>query len=541
MSSTDPHAPADRFSPADAFLPGEGFAAGEEYAPLAPPAAAEPPPAGPADAGPEPLPGPFLPTEGVWPNRAAWATGVGAVLCLGIWQFGLWEVELSDPPAGVLAANPPADSPASPAADPAALDWGEEWDPAAGLAADPVEVAGGSDPAAGDAFDLLAADGPAEPPADADLWGDDPTAAAESAEPAAEPAEALASVAFDPPAVPAADPPAAAAPAGPADFWAEPPAADPAEPAAALAAADAAAGPDPFAAGVAGEPVDPFAPDPPADAATAAIEPVGTPDDEPAVRVASASSAGPADAAAVVPADRDDPFYPVDEPTDGPAPANAGGDAAAGLAAASATESLLAAVDAAIEAGELLEAHTALSRLWWDAPDDRPRVRGRLDGTARQIYFDAASHFMTPRTVAAGETLADVAADLSVPAMYLARVNRVAPSTVGEGDELKVIRGPFGAACDLAGGTLTVHAHGYYVRAFHCDAAGVPPGNYAVAGKAGSGAGVSLLLTPADGGDPVKLSAAEPTGAAPGLDLSNLDAGQVFDLLDVGGTVVVRP
>ena len=258
---------------------------------------------------------------------------------------------------------------------------------------------------------------------------------------------------------------------------------------------------------------------------------------EPGVRTASAAEPAAAPES-VVPAAANDPFAPA-EPAAGAEPA---ADVPETAEPAGAGEQLVAAVDAAIAAGEILEAHTALSRLWWDAPADRPAIRGRLDGTARQIYFDADSHFMTPRTVAPGETLADVAADLALPEMYLARVNRVAPQSVTPGDELKVIRGPFGAACDLAGGTFTVHAHGYYVRAFRCDAAGVEPGGYTVAAKAKSDAGLRILLTPADGGAPVTLSAGgEPTAAAPGLALSVGDAAQAFDLLDVGGAVSVRP
>ena len=537
MPPTDPHADelrsrSEPFAPADAFLP-DG-----DHDPYADPAPRDPAPAGDFAAGPAPLPGPFVPTEGVPANRAAWAAAAGAAACLGVWQFGLWEVELSDPPAGELAENGGPAEPGAPATDPAALDWGSEWDPDAGLTGDPAA----DDPAGGgDAFDLLAdAAPPADPAAvDADLWGEEP---AEVAVPTADPLDA---VAFDPPPIPDSPPagPAAAA-ENPAGFWGE-------EPPAVAAAPET----DPFAAGALGEPADPFAPAAsPVDATpVAAAASIAEVDEDPfgpavpasavaadAVRVASASSAD--DAAAVVPADRDDPFYTDDEPA-GAAPAgpNSAADFFADSPARSATDDLIAAVDAAVEAGEVLEAHTALSRLWWDAPADRPRVRGRLDGTARRIYFDAASHFMTPRTVAAGESLADVAADLSVPVMYLARVNAVAPAAVTAGTDLKVIRGPFGAACDLAGGTLTVHAHGYYVRAFHCDAAGVRPGAYSVGAKAKTPAGVSLLLNPAAGGDPVKLSAAETTDAAPGLGLSSLDAAQVFDLLKVGDSLVVRP
>ena len=191
----------------------------------------------------------------------------------------------------------------------------------------------------------------------------------------------------------------------------------------------------------------------------------------------------------------------------------------------------------------MLQAHTWLSRLWWDDPAGRSALRGRLDGTARQIYFDATSHFMTPRTVAPGETLADVAADLSVPEMYLARVNRVAPAAVAAGDELKVIRGPFGAALDLSGagaGTVTVHAHGYYVRAFRVQSGGVTPGEYTVAAKVRSPAGVRILLTGPEGAALTLIGGPAPAGR-PAVTLRPADADQVFDLLETNGALSVRP
>ena len=471
-----------------------------------------------APAGP---PGPFLPSESPWPNRVVWASAAGAVLCLGVWQAGLWEVELTNPPAGTLAERIDNDpdaglgEPIDAVAEAAALDWGEEWDPGAGLDPGPVAVAedvpADADPADelpadGDAFDLLAA---ADPGADdADPWGGDP-------------------VAFDPPAAP--DPPTAAGPEEPAGFWAD-------EPAVAVAPI-----PDPAAeppGGVFAPPPTPPAAAPPAAAVADAAAPGAVADRDPfapadpPVRVASASSAT---AGPVVTADGGDPFGPVEAPKETP-PEPAVPGPPVDLSAA-----LLEAVDAALAAGEVLEAHAALSRLWWDEPNVRPAIRGRLDGTARQIYFDAASHFMTPRTVQAGETLADVAADLSVPPMYLARVNRVAPASVTAGTELKVIRGPFGAAVDRSAGTLTVHAHGYFVRAFPCRTAGVAPGEYAVGAKARTGGGARLLLTAGDG-EPVPLAAGRDFSAEnPGLSLAGPDADQLFDLLTVGGTISVRP
>ena len=493
--------------------------------------------------------------DGPWPNRVIWGAATAAVVFLGVWVAGLWEVRLEDPPAGVLAANPgettlgdpaldvlPADDwaagatladrgPTAPAEDVAAL-WGEEPDaPDEPAIADPDEdpfalLADASpSPAASDA----APSEPAAPADDADPWGTDPPAVAASAT-SFDFGDEPAGAAFTAPAPvrtaelsPVVEPVAAAPPVGP--FTVDPFAADGFDPFGdepALPAAPPAAPTNPVRTADAGpaDDFDPFA------------EPAAAPAAAP-VTPASAETAAPAVSAA-------DLFAP--EPA---APA----EPAAPPPSTAADPDLLKALDAALAAGEVLQAHAALSRLWWDHPGDRPAVRSRLDGTARQIYFDAASHFMTPRTLAPGETLETVAEELSVPLMYLARVNRVAPAAVSAGDEIKVIRGPFGAAVDLSGpgaGTLTVHAHGYYVRAFRATTEAVEPGEYTVAAKARTGGSVRVLLTGGDGSI-LTLVGGDPPPGRPGIGLKaggpnqSGDADQVFDLLERGGSVSVRP
>ena len=533
---------------ADAAAPGFDSDAPEPPAvPYAPPACGSPfaPYAAAAAGG-----------DGPWPNRVIWGAATAAVVFLGVWVAGLWEVRLEDPPAGVLAAAParstlgdpaldvlPADDwaagatladhgPAAPAEDVAAL-WGDEPDsPDEPAVADPGEdpfalLADASPPPA--ASDAAPPEPAAPAPADdADLWGADPPAVAASA------------TSYDFGGEPAGGAFVAPAPVRTAEL---PPAA---EPVAAAPPTDPFAA-DPFAA----DGFDPFGdePAPPAAPPAAAASPVRTADAGPAddfdpfaeptaapVTTASAETAAPAVSAA-------DLFAPE------PAVAEAPAEPVAPAPATAADPDLLKALDAALAAGEVLQAHAALSRLWWDHPGDRPAVRSRLDGTARQIYFDAASHFMTPRTLAPGETLETVAEELSVPLMYLARVNRVAPAAVAAGDEIKVIRGPFGAAVDLSGpgaGTLTVHAHGYYVRAFRATTEAVKPGEYTVAAKARTGGSVRVLLTGGDGST-LTLVGGDPPPGRPGIGLKaggpnqSGDADQVFDLLERGGSLSVRP
>ena len=493
--------------------------------------------------------------DGPWPNRLIWGAATAAVVFLGVWVAGLWEVRLEDPPAGVLAAAPagttlgdpaldvlPADDwaagatladrgPAAPAEDVAAL-WGEEPDapdePAvADTDEDPFALLADAHPPAA-ASDAAPPEPAAPAPADdADLWGADPPAVAASAA-SFDFGDEPAGGAFVAPApvrtaeLPPAAPPVAAAPS------VDPFAADGFDPFGdepAAPAAPAAAGASPVRTADAGpaDDFDPFA------------EPAAAPSATP-VTPASAETAAPAVSAA-------DLFAP--EPAVAASPA----EPVAPAPPTAADPDLLKALDAALAAGEVLQAHAALSRLWWDHPGDRPAVRSRLDGTARQIYFDAASHFMTPRTLAPGETLETVAEELSVPLMYLARVNRVAPAAVAAGDEIKVIRGPFGAAVDLSGpgaGTLTVHAHGYYVRAFRATTEAVKPGEYTVAAKARTGGSVRVLLTGADG-TTLTLVGGDPPPGRPGIGLKaggphqSGDADQVFDLLERGGSLSVRP
>lgn len=416
--------------------------------------------------------------------------------------------------------------------------WGEE----------PAAVSGASDPA--DAY-AATAEGPAAVGLDDVSFTPPATLAAPA------PAETLAGGADfwgdpEPPTVPAMPEPPRGSDEPPGGIFAStapttplvPPPAAPTRPAPVTAPSQPAptqtAAVDSIPSAPVGSNSDPFgedttaAPMPPATAAGSSSAGSSFPgNDDPfagAVTQASMSAASAAPSA-VTTADRS--VAPPWGPEPNPEPAAAASD-----------PDLLAAIDDALAVGEVLQAHTELSRLWWDDAAARSAIRGRLDGTARQIYFDAASHFMTPRTVAAGETLEDVAADLSVPAMYLARVNRVAPSAVRAGDELKVIRGPFGAALDLSGagaGTLTMHAHGYYVRSFAARTAGVTAGDYAVGGKSRTVRGVQILLIDSATGATLRLVGGPlPPGLA-AVSLRAADADQVFDLLDKGAVLSVRP
>lgn len=117
-----------------------------------------------------------------------------------------------------------------------------------------------------------------------------------------------------------------------------------------------------------------------------------------------------------------------------------------------------------LKSGHILDAHAQLSRLYWKYPAQRRAVRPLLQQTAAEIFESAESQFGEPHVVEYGETLESIGRLYEVPWQYLAKLNRITPAKLQAGKDLKVVRGPFGAVVDLSAFTLTVHAHGWYVR-----------------------------------------------------------------------------
>jgi LysM repeat protein len=123
-------------------------------------------------------------------------------------------------------------------------------------------------------------------------------------------------------------------------------------------------------------------------------------------------------------------------------------------------------IDALFTGGEYLEAHKALSKIYWNNPERRPEIQDRIDHTAQLIYFSPQPHLMPAYVVESGDLLSRIAAKYAVSWEYLARLNRVEPQRIQAGQRLKVIKGPFSAIVDLDRYELIVHAHGYYVRRY---------------------------------------------------------------------------
>ena len=107
-----------------------------------------------------------------------------------------------------------------------------------------------------------------------------------------------------------------------------------------------------------------------------------------------------------------------------------------------------------------------LSSQYWKNPAERPAIQAELDALANAVYFSPQPHFMTPYTVRSGDLLANVARGYKVPWQYLAALNKINPQRIREGQQLKVIKGPFAALVDLSDFELSLYAHGYFVRKY---------------------------------------------------------------------------
>lgn len=220
-------------------------------------------------------------------------------------------------------------------------------------------------------------------------------------------------------------------------------------------------------------------------------------------------------------------------------------------------------IDRQIKAGQIVEAHKVLSKLYWQQPDLRSSVQERIDLTAKALYFSPQPHLQEPYVVQAGDQLRKIASKHHVPWQYLARLNRTDPKRLREGQKLKVIDGPFGAVVTLNDFELTLHLGGQYVRSYPCCIGknnATPTGKFKVLNKV-----TSPQYTDPDGkvfsgtdpknplgthwldlGDsygihgtiePDSIGKAESRGC---IRLLNADVSEVYDLLETGSEVVIR-
>ncbi len=223
----------------------------------------------------------------------------------------------------------------------------------------------------------------------------------------------------------------------------------------------------------------------------------------------------------------------------------------------------LADIDRQIKSHQLAEAHQALSKIFWQQPEHRSQIQERIDSTATAIYFSPQPHVQDPYVVQAGDQLRKIASEHHIPWQYLARLNKVDPKRIREGQKLKVIDGPFGAVVTLRDFELVLHHRGQYVRSYRVCIGkdnSSPVGKFKVLNKV-----VSPQYTDPDGkvfagtdpknplgkywldlGDsygihgtiePASIGKAESRGC---IRLLNEDVAEVHDILELGAEVIIR-
>lgn len=221
-------------------------------------------------------------------------------------------------------------------------------------------------------------------------------------------------------------------------------------------------------------------------------------------------------------------------------------------------------IDRQIEAADYLTAHRELSKVYWNQPELRDEVRGRIETTARAIFFSPQPHFLEPYVIQPNDQLRVIAKKYEVPWQYMARLNNTDPRRIRPGQKLKVIKGPFSALVDVSDFELTIHLQGYYVKRYSVGVGKdgtTPLGKFAVRdklenpvyyGPEGNVIGADDPTNPLgerwiDIGDsygihgtidPESIGRAESRGC---IRLRSEDVAEVYDLLEIGSEVVIRP
>lgn len=216
-----------------------------------------------------------------------------------------------------------------------------------------------------------------------------------------------------------------------------------------------------------------------------------------------------------------------------------------------------------LQNSDLLRAHRELSTLYWAKPRWRLAIKEKIERTANAIYFDPQPQFLQPYVVKNNDQFAVFAKQYNVPWQYLAKLNHVDPKKIRPGQQLKVIKGPFSAIIEIDAFMLTVHAYGYYVRAYPIgigkDGA-TPLGKFTVLNKVPDPQYTDPHGHVIDGGDPANplgdrwldlgkgygihgtiapnsIGKAESRGC---IRLRNEDVEEVYDMLAVGSEVTIR-
>jgi hypothetical protein len=227
--------------------------------------------------------------------------------------------------------------------------------------------------------------------------------------------------------------------------------------------------------------------------------------------------------------------------------------------------SRLKVIDDYLQTDDVLRAHRELSTIYWSKPGWRSAIQQRIEKTANTIYFDPRLHFVEAYIIHPNDQFAQIAKRYNVPWQYLAKLNRIDdPKKLRPGKKLKVMQGPFSAIVEADSFLLTVHAYGYFVRAYPIGIgkdSTTPLGKLAVLSKVvkpqytdprgrvidgedpqnplgprwldlGNSYGIHGTI------DPGSIGKAESRGC---IRMRNEDVLEVYDMLGVGSEVSIRP
>ena len=219
-----------------------------------------------------------------------------------------------------------------------------------------------------------------------------------------------------------------------------------------------------------------------------------------------------------------------------------------------------------LEDGRLRDALFTLSILYGSpdiTTDEHQRLVKLLDELAGTVIYSAPYALEPHHTVSGPETLEQIAQQYSVPWQFLAKVNGIHdPRALVPGQQLKVVRGPFGAEVNLQTHELTMFLGRYYAGRFPISVGNDPaphPGAFDVLQKKEgsqdyffSNGHVIAASDPANPygthwfglsrglaihGSPTESRAPNHLGC---ISLSPGDAKDLFALLSTGSRVVIK-